>query len=148
MSWVSKQTWACPATTSHGSRRPSSSPTPWQRFHKVFPLFSTQYATPLIEVGYLLQKFSIPRVLGCNVLIWGTLLCCSAAAQNYGGLLALRILLGTTEAVVGMSIQEPKHYKSANRQPPPSQCTQVSGTPGANPPPASASGTAASASAR
>lgn len=101
MSWASKQTWGCPAMTSRGSRRPFSLPTLWQRSHKVFSI-STQRDVAN-ETGYLLQKFPITRVLGCNVFIWGILLCCSAAAQNYGGLMALRVLLGATEAVVGMS---------------------------------------------
>jgi MFS family permease len=64
------------------------------------------FLLPLLGVianstGILLHKYPIPKVLGCNMLIWGITICCTAAAQNYAGILTLRIILGTTEAVIG-----------------------------------------------
>ena len=56
----------------------------------------------LTTVGTLLQKFPVTKVLGVNVFLWGVFLCCSSAAQNYAGILAVRILLGCVEAVIGM----------------------------------------------
>ncbi|KAH8810623.1 putative allantoate permease [Xylogone sp. PMI_703] len=53
-----------------------------------------------IPQGYLLQKFSIPRVLGLNILCWGITICCSAAVKDYASLLALRVLLGCFEASI------------------------------------------------
>ncbi|KAL5335005.1 major facilitator superfamily domain-containing protein [Aspergillus crustosus] len=66
--------------------------------------FFMAYAVAEIPQGYLLQKYPITKVLGCNVLFWGVILCSSAAAQKYRDLLALRVLLGMTEAVVAPSL--------------------------------------------
>ncbi|GAB1198269.1 hypothetical protein APSETT444_007583 [Aspergillus pseudonomiae] len=64
--------------------------------------FFLAYAVAEIPQGILLQKFPITKVLGVNVLLWGVILCCSAAAQNFAGMIALRVLLGMLEAVIGM----------------------------------------------
>jgi energy-converting hydrogenase Eha subunit C len=66
------------------------------------PLLTIQY-TQTNEIGILLQKYPVTKVLGFNVLVWGILLCCSAAAQNYAGIMALRTILGIMEAVIGIS---------------------------------------------
>lgn len=65
--------------------------------------FFIAYAVAEIPQGALLQRFPVSKVLGANVLCWGIILCCSSATQNYAGMLALRILLGLMEAVIGMS---------------------------------------------
>ncbi|EXJ87759.1 hypothetical protein A1O1_04686 [Capronia coronata CBS 617.96] len=54
--------------------------------------------------GYLLQKFPLAKVLGCNVMCWGICLCCSAAAQNFAGIVALRTLLGCFESVISPAL--------------------------------------------
>ena len=54
-----------------------------------------------LVVGILLQKFPVTKVLGANVFFWGVLLCCSSAVHHYASLLAIRILLGVLEAVIG-----------------------------------------------
>ncbi|KAL4802576.1 major facilitator superfamily domain-containing protein [Aspergillus unguis] len=74
--------------------------------------FFIAYSLAEIPQGYLLQKYSVTNVVGCNVFLWGVMLCCSAAAQNYGGLLALRILLGVAEAVIapGLTIYTSMWY--------------------------------------
>ncbi|KAI9370119.1 major facilitator superfamily domain-containing protein [Aspergillus egyptiacus] len=66
--------------------------------------FFIAYAIAEIPQGILLQKYPITRVLGCNVFVWGIVLCCSAAAHNYAGMLALRILLGMAEAVIAPAL--------------------------------------------
>ncbi|KAL4982992.1 major facilitator superfamily domain-containing protein [Aspergillus falconensis] len=66
--------------------------------------FFIAYAVAEIPQGYLLQKYPVTRVLGGNIFIWGVMLCCSAAVQNYTGLLALRILLGMSEAVIAPAL--------------------------------------------
>lgn len=53
----------------------------------------------LFQAG-LLQKFPVAKVLGGNVVVWGIATMCCAAAQNYHGILALRIILGFSEAAV------------------------------------------------
>lgn len=55
------------------------------------------------QTGVLLQKFPVTKVLGVNVFFWGVFLCCSSATHNYESMLALRILLGLMEAVIGKS---------------------------------------------
>lgn len=37
-------------------------------------------------------------------MLWGVMTACTAAVQNYGGLLAVRILLGVFEATIGPSL--------------------------------------------
>ena len=53
---------------------------------------------------YLLQKVPPAKWLGINVTLWGIMTACTAAVQNYGGLLAVRILLGVFEATIGPSL--------------------------------------------
>ncbi|KAL3478284.1 major facilitator superfamily domain-containing protein [Aspergillus californicus] len=66
--------------------------------------FFIAFAIAEIPQAFLLQKYTITKVLGWNIVIWGIVLCCSAAAQNYAGLLALRILLGIAEAVIAPAL--------------------------------------------
>ncbi|KAL4913019.1 major facilitator superfamily domain-containing protein [Aspergillus aurantiobrunneus] len=66
--------------------------------------FFIAYTVAEIPQGVLLQKYSITLVLGCNICVWGIVICCSAAAQNYAGILALRIVLGMAEAVIAPAL--------------------------------------------
>ncbi|KAL3442376.1 MFS general substrate transporter [Aspergillus insuetus] len=66
--------------------------------------FYIAYAVAEVPQGILLQKYPVTKVLGFNVLVWGILLCCSAAAQNYAGIMALRTILGIMEAVIAPSL--------------------------------------------
>ncbi|KAL4800877.1 major facilitator superfamily domain-containing protein [Aspergillus venezuelensis] len=66
--------------------------------------FYIAYAVAEVPQGILLQKYPVTKVLGLNVLVWGILLCCSAAAQNYAGIMALRTILGIMEAVIAPSL--------------------------------------------
>lgn len=49
---------------------------------------------------FIIQKFPVAKVLGVNVMIWGVLTACCAASQNFGGMLAVRILLGAAESAI------------------------------------------------
>lgn len=49
---------------------------------------------------YVIQKFSVCKVLGGNVILWGILTCCNGAVQNYGGAMAVRVILGILESAV------------------------------------------------
>lgn len=53
------------------------------------------------EYRYLLQKFPISKILGVNVFLWGIMLCCTATVNNFAGIMALRVLLGCFEAIIG-----------------------------------------------
>ncbi|KAL4780659.1 N2227-like protein-domain-containing protein [Aspergillus varians] len=77
----------------------------WRILPIMFLTYFLQFLDKVcLNVRFLLQKYPITRVLGCNVLVWGIALCCSTAAQNYAGLLALRIILGIAEAVVAPAL--------------------------------------------
>jgi sugar phosphate permease len=62
--------------------------------------FFIAYALAEFPQSFLLQKFPVSKVLGCNVLLWGIILCCTSAAQNYAGMGALRALLGAFESII------------------------------------------------
>jgi MFS family permease len=52
----------------------------------------------------LLQKFPVPRVLGINIILWGITVACTSACSSFGSLLAVRIILGSLEAVISPSL--------------------------------------------
>ncbi|KAL4925534.1 putative MFS transporter [Aspergillus undulatus] len=66
--------------------------------------FFIAYGVAELPQGILLQRYPVTKVLGCNILVWGVTICCSAAAQKYADILALRILLGMTEAVIASAL--------------------------------------------
>lgn len=55
-------------------------------------------------VAYSLVRFPIGKFCATMVLAWGSVLCFMAAAHNFGGLMATRLLLGIFEASVGKNI--------------------------------------------
>jgi MFS family permease len=69
-------------------------------FSMMATAFFIGFALAEIPQGYFLQKFPIARVLGLNMLCWAILVACTAAAQNYAQILAIRILLGCCEAII------------------------------------------------
>ncbi|KAJ5668966.1 hypothetical protein N7462_010036 [Penicillium macrosclerotiorum] len=48
--------------------------------------------------NWIIQRVPIAKYLGCNIILWGSILALHATVKNFGGILALRILLGTFEA--------------------------------------------------
>ncbi|PWY81540.1 MFS general substrate transporter [Aspergillus sclerotioniger CBS 115572] len=62
--------------------------------------FFIAYAVAEISQGFLLQRYPITKVLGFNIFCWGVILCCSAVAQNFAGMMSLRVILGVLEAVI------------------------------------------------
>ena len=52
----------------------------------------------------ILQKVPPAKWLGGNVILWGIATACTAAAHNYGTLLAARIFLGVFEAAIAPSL--------------------------------------------
>ncbi|KAJ5613391.1 hypothetical protein N7510_006585 [Penicillium lagena] len=73
-------------------------------FSLMATLFFVGFAVAEVPQGYLLQAFPLAKVLGLNLLCWGILVACMAAAQNYGQILTIRILLGTCEAVISPAL--------------------------------------------
>src|SRR6187402_332284 len=52
----------------------------------------------------LLQKFPVSRVLGFNIILWGITVACTSACSSFGSLLAVRIILGSLEAVISPAL--------------------------------------------
>lgn len=48
-----------------------------------------------------LQKFPIGKFIAVALMVWGTILLCTTAVQNFAGLMVLRFLLGGTESCIG-----------------------------------------------
>lgn len=51
-------------------------------------------------MGYVLQRFPIAQTTGVIIVAWGTVVCCSGAAQNYAGFIVTRVLLGALEGAI------------------------------------------------
>ncbi|KAI9063352.1 MFS general substrate transporter [Trametes sanguinea] len=49
---------------------------------------------------YISQKLRVAKYLGANIVIWGIILMCHAAATSFGAFFALRFLLGMCESCV------------------------------------------------
>jgi hypothetical protein len=50
--------------------------------------------------NFLLQKLPLGKLLSVNVFIWGVVVACTAATNNFAGLMAVRFLLGFFESCV------------------------------------------------
>ncbi|OOQ88733.1 putative 2-ketogluconate transporter [Penicillium brasilianum] len=48
--------------------------------------------------NWIIQRVPIAKYLGCNIIIWGSVLALHSTVKSFGGLLACRILLGIFEA--------------------------------------------------
>ncbi|KAF4468799.1 inner membrane transport yfaV [Fusarium albosuccineum] len=69
------------------------------QYNIVLSLFFIPYILLEIPSNILLKKFSKPSVyLGSLVTIWGVIMTLHGVVKNFGGLLAVRILLGVFEA--------------------------------------------------
>ncbi|THX57363.1 MFS general substrate transporter [Aureobasidium pullulans] len=71
-----------------------------QQYSWVSSIFYAGYILWEFPTTYLLRKLPLGRYTSTNVILWGVVLTCTAAAQNYSGLLALRFFLGALEATV------------------------------------------------
>ncbi len=66
----------------------------------------------MLPGNIFLRSLTPHRQLGGSALIFGTLLCGMAAAQNYAAVLALRILLGAAQAFIqGLGLYTSIWYK-------------------------------------
>jgi hypothetical protein len=104
-SWVYRKTFTCEVKTSRGQQERSSSATLSLNGLKV----SMSPPTERPEAddnrsGVLLRHFPAPKVLGYNILLWGIILCFSAACRNKISIIALRTLLGMCEAAIAPTL--------------------------------------------
>lgn len=58
------------------------------------------YAVAQYPMAWVLQKVPLGRGLAVCVIIWGAMVLCLGACNNYAQLAAVRTLLGWFEAVV------------------------------------------------
>lgn len=93
-------------------------------FRKDLGLTPTQYSWlgSVYFIGYLafefpgawlLQRLPISKTMGVMILSWGILLLCMAAPRSFGGMAAIRTLLGVTEALItpGFVLLVSRFYK-------------------------------------
>lgn len=70
------------------------------QFSYLATYFFVSYIVGEFFQAMLLLKFKVHLVLGGNVVVWGIVTMCCSAAQNFRGMLALRVILGFSEAAV------------------------------------------------
>ncbi|KAM5347101.1 hypothetical protein ACJ41O_010106 [Fusarium nematophilum] len=67
-------------------------------------VFYISYLAFEFPTGYLMQRLPTAKYLGTQVCGWGLMVACTAAANNWAGLVSLRVLLGCFEAVVAPAL--------------------------------------------
>lgn len=67
-------------------------------------VFYVTYLAFEFPTSYLMQRLPTAKYLGVNVCAWGLMVACTSAANNWAGLVSLRVLLGCFEAVVAPSL--------------------------------------------
>ncbi|KAJ5595616.1 hypothetical protein N7450_002074 [Penicillium hetheringtonii] len=69
------------------------------QYNTVLSIFFVPYVLLEVPSNILLKKFKRPSTyLGILVLSWGIVMTCTGLVQNFGGLMATRVLLGVFEA--------------------------------------------------
>ncbi|KAG2226517.1 hypothetical protein INT45_014261 [Circinella minor] len=68
-------------------------------------IFYLGYLAFQIPNQYFIQRFSLSKYLGVCLVLWGTILVCTALAKNFSQLLVLRFFQGFFEAAVYPAIQ-------------------------------------------
>lgn len=58
------------------------------------------YAIAQYPMAWVLQRFPLGRALACCVIMWGAMVMCLGACNNYAQLAAVRVLLGWFESVI------------------------------------------------
>lgn len=74
-----------------------------QRYSWVAAIFNFGYLFWSYPSNYIIQKVPIAKYTGGMILVWAGLLIAHIGATNYGGMLALRFLLGMFEAGISPS---------------------------------------------
>lgn len=63
-------------------------------------IFYLGYMVSEFPVNILFQKFNIARTCGIFIILWGSVLLCMTAANNFAGLATARFFLGVLESGV------------------------------------------------
>ncbi|KAI5478190.1 hypothetical protein MNV49_005357 [Pseudohyphozyma bogoriensis] len=71
-----------------------------QEYSNVASVFYYGYLGTLPFISWFLTRFSASKLIGVSATLWGVTLLCMAACKNYGGLIAVRFILGIFEAPI------------------------------------------------
>lgn len=71
-----------------------------QEFANLTSFFYMAYAVAQYPMAYLLQKFPLGRALAVCTILWGAMVMCLGACNNYAQLATVRVFLGWFESVV------------------------------------------------
>ncbi|KAH8901302.1 MFS general substrate transporter [Thozetella sp. PMI_491] len=63
-------------------------------------MFYFGYLVASYPASYGFVKLPLAKFLGVSMILWSIVLICHGAVQNFGGLMALRFLLGATESTI------------------------------------------------
>lgn len=63
-------------------------------------IFYLGYMASEVPVNVLFQKFNIARICGIFIILWGAVLLCMTAANDFAGLVTARFFLGALESGV------------------------------------------------
>ena len=73
----------------------------WQfRYNWLGTIFYLSYLLFEYPQNLALQRFPVGKWMSINIFVWGVALCCHAACKNFGGLFAVRFILGMCEGAV------------------------------------------------
>ncbi|KIV89789.1 hypothetical protein, variant [Exophiala mesophila] len=75
-----------------------------QRYSWVAAIFNFGYLFWALPANLLIQKLPVAKYTGTMIFVWAILLVSHIGATNYGGILALRFLLGMFEASISPAI--------------------------------------------
>ncbi|CAL5870096.1 uncharacterized protein PFLUO_LOCUS4330 [Penicillium psychrofluorescens] len=66
--------------------------------------FYVTYLVFELPTGFLMQRLPTAKYLGGNVILWGLMITLNCTAQNFAGLMTLRVLLGCFESVIAPAL--------------------------------------------
>ncbi|KAE8349500.1 MFS general substrate transporter [Aspergillus coremiiformis] len=71
-----------------------------QQYSWVSSIFYFGYFFWEVPTNYLIPRLPVAKYMAINTLFWGAIVALTASCTNYGGLLAVRFLLGVAEATI------------------------------------------------
>lgn len=74
------------------------------QFSQLALIFYVSYLGFEFPHGWGMQRFPTAKYLGLMVSLWGAVLACTAACNNWAGLVTTRVLLGVFESAVAPSL--------------------------------------------
>ncbi|SCU80316.1 LADA_0B06480g1_1 [Lachancea dasiensis] len=72
-------------------------------YGNIAAIFNAGYLVGTIPGNWLIQRVPVAKFTGCALIVWACLLVAHIGAKSYGGMMALRFLLGIMEAAISPS---------------------------------------------